>query len=96
MGGDPGVGIPAHVGRVHDSVAGTITPYLNGVAQTPVNTTVATTRTSAQGLFVGGDSNPWLGYGFGLVLPRNTTTTSANTGPNVDRTTGVSGTGLYA
>ncbi|MCA9320627.1 MAG: hypothetical protein KDB53_07825 [Planctomycetes bacterium] len=54
-GGAPGPATWTHVGWVHDSMVGTITPYLNGVAQTPVTTSVASiSGTDPLGFTVGG------------------------------------------
>ncbi|MCA9323398.1 MAG: hypothetical protein KDB53_21870 [Planctomycetes bacterium] len=63
VGGDAGIGVQTHVAWVHDSVAGTVTPYLNGVAQAPVSTTVPSiTGTDPLGFSIGGHgSTPYQG-----------------------------------
>jgi hypothetical protein len=53
VGAAPGSGASAHVAWVHDSVASTITPYVNGVAGTPFAIAALPTLTTTGNFLVG-------------------------------------------
>ncbi|MCA9322972.1 MAG: hypothetical protein KDB53_19685, partial [Planctomycetes bacterium] len=63
VGGAPGPNTWTHVGWVYDSVAQTLTPYLNGVAQAPTTGVVvpSITGTATTGLRVGGHTSVYQG-----------------------------------
>ncbi|MCA9321555.1 MAG: hypothetical protein KDB53_12500, partial [Planctomycetes bacterium] len=62
-GGAPGPGLWTHVGWVYDSVAQTLTPYLNGVGQTPTTgvNVPSIIGSSPTGLKIGGHTGVYQG-----------------------------------